>query len=70
MLNCLLVYVLIAAAPEMLSEPKLITKKDEVVYLETLAALMKEVAIREWRGGSSGVSFRRCERGQATAQAL
>jgi hypothetical protein len=39
-------------------EPHIMTKKDEVVHLETNASLMKEVALREWRGGSSGVSFR------------
>jgi hypothetical protein len=38
--------------------PTLMTKRDEVVHLETSAALMKEVAVREWRGGSQGVSFR------------
>jgi hypothetical protein len=31
---------------------------DETVYLETFALLMKEVAIREYRGGYGGVSFR------------
>ena len=38
--------------------PQLITKKNEVVHFEASAALMKEVAVREWRGGSQGVSFR------------
>jgi hypothetical protein len=38
--------------------PKLMAQKGEVVHLETSAALMKEVAIHEWRGGSQGVSFR------------
>jgi hypothetical protein len=38
--------------------PKLMAKSGEVVHLETAAALMKEVAVREWRGGSQGVSFR------------
>jgi len=38
--------------------PRLMAKKGEVVHLETAAALMKEVAIHEWRGGSQGVSFR------------
>jgi hypothetical protein len=28
------------------------TKKGEIVHIETAAALMKEVAVREWRGGS------------------
>ena len=41
-----------------IAEPRLMTKKDEVVHLEANASLMKEVAVREWRGGSSGVSFR------------
>jgi hypothetical protein len=34
------------------------TKGDEVVYLETPASLMKEVAIREYQGDYGGVSFR------------
>jgi hypothetical protein len=38
--------------------PNLMTKKNEVVHLEVPASLMKEVAQREWRAGSSGVSFR------------
>jgi hypothetical protein len=38
--------------------PKLMAKKGEDVHLETTAALMKEVAVHEWRGGSQGVSFR------------
>ena len=33
-------------------------KRGEIVHLETPAALMHEVAVREWRGGSQGVSFR------------
>jgi hypothetical protein len=41
-----------------LEEAKLMTKKNEVVHMETPAALMKEAAVREWRSGSSGVSFR------------
>lgn len=43
-----------------LSEGKsrLMTKKDEVVHLEVPAALMKEVTIRQYQGGYSGVSFR------------
>jgi hypothetical protein len=41
-----------------IAEPHLMTKKDEIIHLETNASLMKEVAVREWRGGSSGVSFR------------
>lgn len=41
-----------------LESPELMTKKDEVVHLETGAILLKEVAIREYRGASRGVSFR------------
>lgn len=41
-----------------IDSPMLMTKKDEVVHLETQAILLKEVAIREYRGGYSGVSFR------------
>jgi hypothetical protein len=41
-----------------IGEPHLMTKKDEIVHLETNANLMKEVAVREWRGASSGYSFR------------
>jgi hypothetical protein len=40
-----------------IDEPHLIAKKGEVVHLETPASLMKQVAQREWRGGTSGVSF-------------
>jgi hypothetical protein len=38
--------------------PRLIAKAGEVVHAETSAALMKEVAIRQFQGGGSGVSFR------------
>jgi hypothetical protein len=38
--------------------PSLMPKRGEVVHLEPRAQLLKEVAVREWRGGSSGVSFR------------
>lgn len=38
--------------------PKLMAKSGEVVYFETSAALMKEVSVRQWQGGSQGVSFR------------
>jgi hypothetical protein len=41
-----------------IDSPHLMPKAGEVVHLETSAALMKEVAVREWRGGSRGVSFR------------
>ena len=39
-------------------QPRLMPKKGETVHLETTGALMKEVAVREWRGASQGVSFR------------
>jgi hypothetical protein len=38
--------------------PQMLTKKNEVVHLEIGAALLKEVALREWQAGSRGVSFR------------
>jgi hypothetical protein len=38
--------------------PQLMAKKGEVVHFETAAALTKEVTLREWHGGSQGVSFR------------
>jgi hypothetical protein len=38
--------------------PVLMAKRGEVVHLETPAALLKEVSVREWRAGSQGVSFR------------
>jgi hypothetical protein len=41
-----------------LDAPRLMIKEGEVVHLETPAALLKEVAIREYRGGYGGVSFR------------
>jgi hypothetical protein len=41
-----------------IAQPQLMTKKGEVVHLQTNANLMKEVALRDWRGGTSGVSFR------------
>lgn len=41
-----------------LDSPRLLLKPDEVVHLETEAQLMKEVKIREYRGGYAGVSFR------------
>lgn len=37
---------------------RIMLKKGEVAHLETSAALLKEVQIREFRGGSRGVSFR------------
>ncbi len=39
-------------------EPKLIAKPDETIYFELRASLMKEVIHREYRGSSSGVSFK------------
>ncbi len=38
--------------------PRIVLKKGEVGYLETNADLLKEVAVREYRGGYSGFSFR------------
>jgi hypothetical protein len=43
---------------EAIDSPHVMTKKNEVVHLEMTASLMKEVLKREFRGGSSGVSFR------------
>jgi hypothetical protein len=42
--------------PEVAS-PQLMSKKGEVIHLEWPASLMKEVAIREYKGGYSGFSF-------------
>jgi len=39
-------------------DPQLMAQRDEVVHQEEPAALVKEVAVREYRGGSAGVSFR------------
>jgi hypothetical protein len=39
-------------------DPRLMAQRDEVVHQEVPAALIKEVAVREYRGASSGVSFR------------
>jgi hypothetical protein len=38
--------------------PNIALKKDEQVHLEMQSALLKEVAIKEYQGGYSGVSFR------------
>jgi hypothetical protein len=38
-------------------EPHVLPKKGEIVHLELAANLMKEVAVREYRGGYSGFSF-------------
>ena len=35
----------------------MICKRCEVVHLEVVASLLKEVAVREFRGGSQGLSF-------------
>lgn len=43
--------------PELYST-RIMLKKNEVAHLETAASLLKEVQIREYRGGSRGVSFR------------
>jgi hypothetical protein len=40
-----------------MDDAHLIPKKNEVVHQESAAALMKEVVLREWRGGYSGFSF-------------
>jgi hypothetical protein len=41
-----------------IEDPILLPKRNETVHLETNASLMKERVVREYRGGSSGVSFR------------
>jgi hypothetical protein len=38
--------------------PQLMAQADEIVHGELPAALMKQVALREFRGGSAGFSFR------------
>jgi hypothetical protein len=40
-----------------ISEPHIIRKRGEVVHLELAAELLKEVAVREFRAGSQGLSF-------------
>ena len=40
-----------------LTSHRLIAKRDEIVHLEVQAALMKEVALREYRAGFSGLSI-------------
>ena len=40
-----------------MTSPVLMARKGEVVHLEWPAALMKEVALHEYRGGYSGFSF-------------
>lgn len=39
------------------SSPHILAKKGEIVHFECQASLMKEVAVRQWQGGSSGFSF-------------
>ena len=41
-----------------LPSARIVLRKGEVAHLETNAQLLKEQVIREWRGRSSGVSFR------------
>jgi hypothetical protein len=41
-----------------IEEPHVMVARGELVYVELPAALTKEVVKREYRGGSSGVSFR------------
>lgn len=41
-----------------MDDPELMAKSGEVVYLEVDAQMLKEVTVREYRGGYSGVSFR------------
>jgi len=41
-----------------LHSPVILLKRGETAHLQTDAALLKEVAIREYKGGSQGVSFR------------
>jgi hypothetical protein len=41
-----------------LESPGLMLKRGESAHLQTEAELMKEVAIRQYKGGSQGVSFR------------
>jgi hypothetical protein len=41
-----------------LSSPRLIAKAGETVHAETSAALLNEVTIRQFQGGSRGVSFK------------
>ncbi len=41
-----------------LATPPILLKRNEVAHLVTNASLMKEVLVREYKGGSRGVSFR------------
>jgi hypothetical protein len=40
-----------------LHNPRLLAKRDETVYAEVSAQIMKEVVHRQYRGGGGGVSF-------------
>jgi hypothetical protein len=53
-------YVASANAGSLVSipDPQLIAHADEHVHLERPASLIRDVAVREWQGGSQGVSFR------------
>jgi len=42
---------------EEIDQPQIIRKRGEVVHLEVGAKLLKEVALREFRAGSQGLSF-------------
>lgn len=44
--------------PPIINDSELIAQPGELVHAEVPAGLLKEVAIRQWRGGGSGVSFR------------
>lgn len=37
---------------------RIIPKRGEIVHLQTEAALLKEVSVRQWQGGYGGLSFR------------
>jgi len=41
-----------------IDEPQLLARPGEAVHLETMARLLKTVAVREYQGGSHGVSLR------------
>ena len=41
-----------------IDDPDMVTKGDEVVFLEIPVEMLKEVTIREYKGGYGGVSFR------------
>jgi len=41
-----------------IDDPEMVTRGDEVVFLEIPVEMLKEVTIREYKGGYGGVSFR------------